>query len=67
MSFRNEILRQRCIVARNEFDFNLYMKDDLLLSLPEYDYEIIEFGNKYNGMFITNPEIKDSKLLTYKT
>lgn len=55
MSFRNEILRQNGIIARNEFDYNLKLNDDLRVSLPEYDYEIIEFGDKYNGMFTVLP------------
>lgn len=57
MSYKDELLKLDAFVLRNEFDFNKYVKDDLLTYY--YDKEVIEYvadkGDKVNTTFSSTP------------
>lgn len=53
MSYKDELLKLNAFVIRNEFDFNKYVKDDMVSYY--YDKEVIEYvaakGDKVNTTF----------------
>ena len=67
MSYKDELLKLDAFVVRNEFDFNKYVKDDMVSYY--YDKEVIEYvaakGDKVNTTFTssTNP-LYDNIIIT---
>ena len=65
MSYKDEILKLDAFVTRNEFDYNKYVKDDLVTYY--YDKEVSEFipakGNKVNKTFSSERTIIDNNVL----